>query len=163
MNDNDTKLIWEQFTSPGRTGGGNIPFADGRGEMQDPKVGAPDTNPAQQRSNAEVQGEGERKMDLFEMFYADLINQHGGENPATSYSGLTPGSEDNEALQFLNVLTYITDVMSESKRAILLDIMDHRSPRRNRIDDHHEMAYNLSEMKSDELNGLLDGGSLPNE
>ena len=129
------------------------------GNNVDPGVGAPDTNPAKQKSNAEVQGDGERKMNLFEMFYADLINEHGGDDPATSYSGLSPNAADNEALQFLNVLTYITDVMSESKRSILLDIVDHRSQRR--AEEHADMVYELSELSSDELNGLLDGGSLP--
>lgn len=38
MQDKDTKLIWEAYSSPGRVGGGSIPFPDGRGEMdhQDP-------------------------------------------------------------------------------------------------------------------------------
>lgn len=35
MKDQDTHLIWEQYKSPGRVGGGNIPFPDGQGEMQD--------------------------------------------------------------------------------------------------------------------------------
>ena len=39
MKDIDSKLIWEQYESPGRVGGGNVPFPDGRGEMDlfDPK------------------------------------------------------------------------------------------------------------------------------
>lgn len=36
MNDKDTKLIWEQYDSPGRVGAGNIPYPDGRGEMEQP-------------------------------------------------------------------------------------------------------------------------------
>lgn len=35
MKDNENRLIWEQYNSPGRAEGGNIPFPDGRGEMAD--------------------------------------------------------------------------------------------------------------------------------
>lgn len=35
--DLDTRLLWEQYNSPGRQGGGSIPFPDGRGEMQTPE------------------------------------------------------------------------------------------------------------------------------
>jgi len=33
MKKDESELIWEAYTSPGRVGGGNIPFPDGRGEM----------------------------------------------------------------------------------------------------------------------------------
>lgn len=36
MKNNETKLIWEQYNSSGRTQGGNIPYPDGRGEMDQP-------------------------------------------------------------------------------------------------------------------------------
>ncbi len=36
MNDKDTKLIWEQYGSPGRVGGANIPHPDGLEEMEQP-------------------------------------------------------------------------------------------------------------------------------
>lgn len=35
MKKNESELIWEAYTSPGRVGGGKIPFPDGRGEMDD--------------------------------------------------------------------------------------------------------------------------------
>lgn len=34
MKKDESELIWEAYTSPGRVGGGNIPFPDGRGEME---------------------------------------------------------------------------------------------------------------------------------
>lgn len=159
MKDNDTKLIWEQFNSPGRSRAGNIPFPDGRGEVEEPKKRPPEVSPSRNTSNAAVYDESKRKKDLFDMFYSDLIDNHGGDEPATSYPGLTPNPGDSEALQFLNVLMYITDVMSEAKRDILLDIVDHRSQRQPQ--DHVDMVYELSELSADELNGLLDGESLP--
>lgn len=156
MKKDDAQLIWEQFTSPGRTGGGNIPFADGRGEMQDPKVGAPDTNPARQRSNAEVQEEGERMRQLFEDYYHDLIDKHGATPASTSYTGLEPGPDDSEALQFLNVLVYIADILSPEKLEILKSMVALKN-----TGDHVNVAYSLSQMSAEELNKLLDGGSLP--
>ena len=36
MKDKDSRTIWEQYDSPGRMGGGDIPFPDGRGEMEQP-------------------------------------------------------------------------------------------------------------------------------
>ena len=43
MKDRDNKLIWEQYTSPGRNPdpAGGIPFSDGRGEMGPESSGAP--------------------------------------------------------------------------------------------------------------------------
>lgn len=37
----DTRLLWEQYTSPGRVGGGSVPFPDGRGEVQAPEEEQP--------------------------------------------------------------------------------------------------------------------------
>ena len=36
MSNTDSKLIWEQYDSPGRQQGGSIPYPDGRGEMEQP-------------------------------------------------------------------------------------------------------------------------------
>jgi len=35
MKDSESKLIWEQYKSPGRSPGGSIPYPDGRGEIED--------------------------------------------------------------------------------------------------------------------------------
>lgn len=108
------------------------------------------------RSHADVHGESERMKQLFEHYYHELIDQHGGDKAATSYTGLTPGAGDSEALQFLNVLVYIADVLSPSKKEILKAMIT-----ADKLDDHMNMAYELSELSTDELNRLLDGGSLP--
>ena len=106
------------------------------------------------RSHADAYGESSRMKQLFEDYYHDLIDQHGGDRPAVSYTGLNPDAGDSEALQFLNVLVYIADVLSPAKKEILKGLLTNP-------DDHMNAAYELSELSADELNGLLDGGSLP--
>lgn len=108
------------------------------------------------RSHADAYGESNRMKQLFEDYYHDLIDQHGASPASTSYAGLEPGPDDSEALQFLNVLVYIADILSPEKLEILKSMVALKN-----TGDHVNVAYSLSQMSADELNGLLDGGSLP--
>ena len=146
MKGEDSKLIWEQYVSPGRSGGGSVPFPDGRGEHDDVV--------RNMRSPNDVRREHEQKTKLFEDYYYDLIDQHGGYDAATAYTGLTPQEGDSEASQFLNVLNYLIDTMTPEKRELI-------SAALTAPEAHMDVAYELSEMSSDELVGLTDGGTLP--
>lgn len=62
-----------------------------------------------------ARAESDRNTQLFEQYYWPLIDQHGGDEAIRSYTGLTPEPGTSEASQFINVIVYLTDTLSEQK------------------------------------------------
>lgn len=107
MKDQDSRLIWEQYASTGRVGGGNIPYPDGRGEH--------DEITTTQRSPNQARVESEKNVALAEDYYLPLIDDFGAAPAEEGYTGLTPEPGTSEASQYINVMVYLTDTLSKQK------------------------------------------------
>lgn len=93
MQDKDNRLIWEQYDAV--------------------------TN----RSAHATRVVSEQNVELVEDFYRNLIDQHGGDKAMQGYKGLTPEPGTSEASQFINVMAYLTDTLTEQKSELAWTII----------------------------------------
>lgn len=166
MKDKDTKLIWEKYQPQLNESaefarenlpqsGYTIPTGTGGRLTDSPDEKDPVRFAGHRQSTVDAYNQSQKSVELYGKYYHAVIDTHGGDQAARTYTGLTPQEGDSEALQFLNVLNYLLDTVTPEKLELITAALSDPSA-------HLDVAYALSEYTPEQLNGLTDGStSLP--